>query len=103
MPGLRAVAGVSPCKSLATRCEARERVAGHRTKREKACEIAIIAAAAAALCTGTAQARTPPVKKSLYERLGGLPAITAVVDEFVGNVARDRRTSMPWSRTSVGH
>ena len=28
---------------------------------------------------------------SLYDRLGGKPAITAVVDDFVGNVAADRR------------
>ena len=29
--------------------------------------------------------------KSLYERLGGKKAITAVVDEFVGRVAADKR------------
>jgi hemoglobin len=29
--------------------------------------------------------------KSLYDRLGGKAAITAVVDDFVGNVARDKR------------
>ncbi len=28
-------------------------------------------------------------KKSLYDRLGGKPAITAVVDDFIGNVAGD--------------
>ena len=40
--------------------------------------------------------------KSLYDRLGGKPAITAVVDQFVANVAADggliaallRRTSL---------
>src|SRR5215468_9942018 len=30
-------------------------------------------------------------EKSLYDRLGGKPAITAVVDEFVGRVAADAR------------
>lgn len=30
-------------------------------------------------------------KKSLYDRLGGKPAITAVVDDFIANVAADRR------------
>jgi hemoglobin len=30
-------------------------------------------------------------RKSLYERLGGKPAITAVVDEFVARVAADNR------------
>jgi len=32
---------------------------------------------------------TPPA--SLYDRLGGLPAITAVVDEFMKNLAADER------------
>lgn len=30
-------------------------------------------------------------EKTLYDRLGGKPAITAVVDEFVGRVAADNR------------
>ena len=30
-------------------------------------------------------------QKTLYERLGGKPAITAVVDDFVGRVAADER------------
>ena len=30
-------------------------------------------------------------EKSLYDRLGGTPAITAVVDEFVARVAADKR------------
>ena len=30
-------------------------------------------------------------KRSLYDRLGGKPAIAAVVDDFVGNVAGDGR------------
>lgn len=30
-------------------------------------------------------------EKSLYDRLGGKPAITAVVDDFVGRVAADTR------------
>jgi hemoglobin len=37
--------------------------------------------------SGSAAAST----KSLYERLGGTPAITAVVDDFVGNCAADAR------------
>ena len=32
-----------------------------------------------------------PQEKSLYQRLGGKPAITAVVDEFVSRVAADNR------------
>jgi hemoglobin len=34
---------------------------------------------------------SPMGEKSLYERLGGKGAITAVVDDFVGNVAGDNR------------
>ena len=40
-------------------------------------------------------------KKSLYERLGGKPAITAVVDEFVGNVAADKRINRFFAKTNI--
>lgn len=33
----------------------------------------------------------PPAEKSLYERLGGLEAITAVIDDFLANVVADDR------------
>jgi len=33
---------------------------------------------------------TPPPDKSLYDRLGGDPAIVAVVDDFVGRAANDQ-------------
>lgn len=39
--------------------------------------------------TTTMAAATPQL--SLYERLGGKPAIIAVVDDFIGNVAADAR------------
>lgn len=35
--------------------------------------------------------QSAPPQKSLYERLGGKPAIQAVVDDFIGNVAADNR------------
>jgi hemoglobin len=41
-----------------------------------------------ALATFTVVAQPP---SSLYDRLGGKPAISAVVDEFVGRVAADKR------------
>jgi hemoglobin len=64
--------------------------------------IAVAAAIAALLCTNTAHAQmAAPFKKTLYERLGGLPAITAVVDDFVGNVARDRRINRFFAKTNV--
>lgn len=39
--------------------------------------------------------------KSLYERLGGKPAITAVVDDFVGRVAADPRISGRFAATDI--
>lgn len=40
-------------------------------------------------------------KPSLYERLGGQPAIVAVVDDFVGNVAADQRINRFFANTNV--
>lgn len=38
---------------------------------------------------------------SLYDRLGGKPAITAVVDEFVANVAADQRINGFFGNTDI--
>ena len=38
---------------------------------------------------------------SLYERLGGLDAITAVVDSFVGRCAEDARINAKFARTDI--
>ncbi len=46
----------------------------------------------------------PPVGKPtvpLYDRLGGKSAITAVVDEFVGNVAKDPRINGRFASTDI--
>ncbi len=40
-------------------------------------------------------------EKSLYDRLGGKPAITAVVDDFVARVAADRRINRFFANTDV--
>jgi len=40
-------------------------------------------------------------QKSLYERLGGKDAITAVVDDFVANVAADKRINGFFARADV--
>ncbi len=40
-------------------------------------------------------------KKSLYDRLGGKPAITAVVDDFVGNVAADARINRRFANANI--
>jgi hemoglobin len=39
-------------------------------------------------------------EKTLYERLGGKKAITAVVDEFVGRVAMDNRINHYFAQTA---
>lgn len=39
--------------------------------------------------------------KSLYDRLGGKPAITAVVDQFVANVAADGRINSRFATTDI--
>ena len=44
-------------------------------------------------------ARNDPSGKSLYARLGGEPAITAVVDDFVNNAAKDPKVNF----TRKGH
>ena len=38
---------------------------------------------------------------SLYDRLGGKPAITAVVDDFVGNVAADKRVNGRFANANI--
>jgi hemoglobin len=40
-------------------------------------------------------------KKTLYDRLGGQPAITAVVDDFVGNVAGDARINRHFANANI--
>jgi hemoglobin len=40
-------------------------------------------------------------KKALYDRLGGKPAITAVVDDFIGNVAGDARINKRFANANI--
>jgi hemoglobin len=47
-----------------------------------------------------AEAKAAP-KKSLYERLGQKPAITAVVDDFLGRVAADKRINLRFMNTDL--
>lgn len=48
-------------------------------------------------------APAPVAQASLYQRLGGQPAVTAVVDDFVGNVAADARINSFFSHTNIPH
>ena len=62
---------------------------------------ALAAIAVISLLPMTAAAQTAPKQKSLYERLGGKTAITAVVDEFVGRVAADNRINHFFAATAA--
>jgi hemoglobin len=46
------------------------------------------------------KANSAPKEKSLYDRLGGKKAISAVVDQFVGNVAADDRINKFFSQAA---
>ncbi len=64
----------------------------------------IVTALGMALLAGCATTEQKPMaaqEKSLYERLGGKEAITAVVDDFVGRVAADNRINSFFATTDV--
>jgi hemoglobin len=64
--------------------------------------IVTLMAAAAFLAAGCASMDSQPAaSKSLYDRLGGKPAITAVVDDFVGNVAADSRINLRFQGANI--
>lgn len=51
----------------------------------------------------TAAAVVPAAPQSLYDRLGGKDAITAVINDFVGNVAADSRINARFAKTDIPH
>jgi hemoglobin len=61
----------------------------------------IMLALSATSCASTPTSSPPPSGKSLYDRLGGKPAITAVVDQFVANVAADSRINKRFATTDI--
>lgn len=68
--------------------------------------LAIVACASTAPTPATPTAPTaaaiPAAAASLYERLGGKPAIEAVVDTFLGNVAGDARIAHRFALSDLG-
>jgi hemoglobin len=62
---------------------------------------AAVVAAVLAVPTVDAQQKGAPAAKSLYERLGGQNAIKAVVDDFVANVAADKRINSFFANTNI--
>ena len=63
--------------------------------------LALPAFLAMALLLAACQGMAPMQQKSLYERLGGKDAITAVVDDFVANVAADNRINKFFAKTNI--
>jgi hemoglobin len=51
--------------------------------------------------TGGGGSSAAPTEKSLYDRLGGKDAITAVVDDFVANVAADKRINAFFANADI--
>jgi len=49
----------------------------------------------------TAPAPSRPRSGSLFDRLGGMPAISAVVDDFAGNVLGDSRINQKFAKTDA--
>src|SRR5215470_2302767 len=62
----------------------------------------VAVAALVAGCSGSMQGdKAMMEKKPLYDRLGGKPAITAVVDDFIGNVAGDARINQRFANANI--
>jgi len=61
--------------------------------------LVVLGLAAATLSANAALAE----KKSLFDRLGGKDAITAVVDDFVANVAADKRINAFFAKADIPH
>lgn len=62
----------------------------------------VAAAALVGGCSGGMQAdKKMTEQKSLYDRLGGKPAITVVVDDFIGNVAGDTRINKRFANANI--
>lgn len=63
--------------------------------------IGLLGFAAAGCNTMASSSGGKAVDRSLYERLGGKPAITAVVDDFVGRVAEDGRINGKFANANI--
>jgi hemoglobin len=59
------------------------------------------ASSANSVASAPPAAQPAPATGSLFDRLGGKPAITAVVDEFVARVAADKRINLRFINTDI--
>jgi hemoglobin len=63
--------------------------------------LASIASAVFLTAAGCSMPMKPKQDALLYDRLGGKAAITAVVDDFIGNVAGDARINQRFAKTDI--
>ena len=68
-----------------------------------ACESKPPAADTTAAADTPAATATAAADSSLYTRLGGKDAITAVIDDFVANVAADKRINARFANANIPH
>ena len=61
------------------------------------------AADTTSVAADTATAPSASAAGSLFLRLGGMNAITAVIDDFVANVAADTRINKRFAKTNIPH
>jgi len=65
--------------------------------------VALIACGGGAKKPDTTTTTTTQSEKSLYDRLGGKDAIVAVVDDFVANVAADKRINAMFQNADIAN
>jgi hemoglobin len=63
--------------------------------------VPVAAIAAAVIFGSVGAASAQAAKRSLYDRLGGYNAISAVVDDFIGNVAADKRINKFFAKANI--
>ena len=69
--------------------------------RKQLCGVGVIAGLLLAVSSASVLGQGAMKEKSLYDRLGGKKAITAVVDEFVGRCAADKRINAFFAKTAA--
>ena len=63
----------------------------------------VIVALLCGACAGSTTESRKSTARPLYDRLGGKGAIAAVVEDFVGRVAKDPRINARFSNTDIPH
>ena len=63
--------------------------------------VVVLAAVLVTAGCGSMDGGKTMAQPSLYERLGGKPAITAVIDDFIGNVAGDTRINKRFAGADI--